>query len=261
MKPEVISSNQNPRVKNIMKLHQSQKSKLRGQILLESPQLLAIALEHGFAIEELYFTKAFLERNPSWQQRNLNYAIMTEQVLKKAANMVSPPGILAVIKRPQYSFAEVIAGQRLLILDQIKDAGNMGTILRTAKALGIDGCLLTPMTTDPYSLKAIRSSAGYNLTLPLWESRDLNQFILNLKQLPHQLVLASSRDGQTISAQQLTQKWALILSSESHGESSFWQEFNYQKISIPLAQGVESLNVAIAGAILLFHLIYKKERV
>jgi TrmH family RNA methyltransferase len=142
----------------------------------------------------------------------------------------------------------------LLILDDLADPGNMGTILRTALAADVEGVLLTPRCVDCYSPKVIRSAAGAHVSLPVWTDQDWPAIAARVEQHcgSRRAFLAEATDALTYYETDLARPFALIIGNEAHGPSQEARALTSQTISIPLANDVESLNAAMATGILLF---------
>ncbi len=170
--------------------------------------------------------------------------LVTPEILQKITGLPSTDGYIAVAPLPK---EESLAGKRrLLVLDGLSDPGNLGTLLRTALALDWDGVLFTPGTVDPFNDKVCRASKGALFFLP-FSSEEAEPLLRS-----YHLYLADL-EGVPLSKAKPQAPFALILSNEGRGPSK-WAEKKAQKISIPMHNGVESLNVAASGAILLYTL-------
>ncbi len=167
--------------------------------------------------------------------------VVTEGILKKITGLATPDGYAAEVPLP--AMRDLSSFRYLLILDRIADPGNLGTLLRTAYALGWEGAAATPGTVDFFNDKALRAAKGATFRLPLaWA-------------LPEEIAAWGKRlyvadlEGETLEQGAFRPPLALVLSSEAKGPRH-WA--SGQKIHIPMAQDAESLNVAAAGAILLY---------
>lgn len=170
--------------------------------------------------------------------------IVTEPILKKITGLEAPDGFAAEIAMPKEE-KNWKDKKRVLILDQIRDPGNLGTLLRTALALGWEGVITTPGTVDLFNDKALRAGKGAQFHLPFGE---LSQE--EIQDLGLQFYMADL-EGTSLEKGHFKTPMALILSSEAHGARN-WP--NAQKITIPMKSHVESLNVATSGAILLYEM-------
>ncbi|MBS0624593.1 MAG: RNA methyltransferase [Verrucomicrobia bacterium] len=173
--------------------------------------------------------------------------VVPEEILKKVTGLGNPDGFAATIPMPAEQPLE--NKKNILILDRLSDPGNLGTLFRTALALGWEGIWLTAGTVDPFNDKAIRAARGATFWLPFaWKSQEE---IVSWVQSHHAALYTADLNGKPIGElASVRRPAALILSSESHGA----QHWPSQKITIPMEPHVESLNVAASGAILLYAL-------
>lgn len=176
--------------------------------------------------------------------------LVTLDILKKVTGLSAPEGILAEFPLPQPSSLE--GKSFLLILDQITDPGNLGTILRTALALGWEGIFFLPGCVDPFNEKVIRSSRGACFRLPFeignWEKVQEMATVLKAP------VFLADLEGTPLNELTLYASRAfLILSNEAKGISTFGEKAGV-KVTIPMPGSMESLNVAVAGGILMYYI-------
>lgn len=167
--------------------------------------------------------------------------LVTEPILKKITGLNQPDGFAAETLLP--SPQDLKAKKFVLILDQIADPGNLGTLLRTALGLNWEGVILTPGTVDLFNDKALRAAKGAHFHLP-YARMTLEEIV----QLDLHFYVADL-EGTPLETAHFQMPMALILSSEGHGARN-WR--NFKKITIPMNGTTESLNVAASGAILLY---------
>jgi len=173
--------------------------------------------------------------------------VVTEEILQKISGLENFHGVIAEVAMPEPQNME--EKRRVLILDEIQDPGNLGTILRTALALGWDGVIATPGTADFFNDKALRASQGALFHLPFaWNTPEEISSWIERKKVS--LWVADSK-GTSLHTQQFSPPLALVLSHEGQGARS-WSQALGKSIAIPLKNNVDSLNVAAAGAILLY---------
>ncbi|MBI3508558.1 MAG: RNA methyltransferase [Chlamydiia bacterium] len=171
--------------------------------------------------------------------------LVTPEILKKITGLQEPDGWAAIVPLPPPQ--DVLAKQRVLILDRLADPGNVGNLIRTALALGWEGIIGTPGTVDFFNDKALRAARGATFHLPY---QILPRDIL-VAQLTTRDAFVADTKGTTLDNMKSHRSITLILSSEAHGPQG-WDFL--PKVSIPMNGTVESLNVAAAGAILLYAL-------
>jgi TrmH family RNA methyltransferase len=180
--------------------------------------------------------------------------IVSEQVMAHASDTETPSGVLAVVSISPLPLPH--SPNLLLILDRIADPGNLGTILRTSAAAGVDGVLLGPGCVDPYNPKVVRSSMGAHLRLPLlalsWP--EIEQLVDGMA------VWLAAADGHTPYAQvNWQQPSALIIGSEAAGAGQQASNLAQKTVYIPMHSQTESLNAAVATGILLFERLRQRK--
>jgi len=249
-----ITSIQNPRVKRVRALQAHSKTRRAEQrLVLEGARLLSDALAAGAQPEFALYTETFAQGAAAQQLlaqlRALNVACLpvTEAVMAHAAATQTPQGILAVLPLPELPFPS--QPTLLLALDGVSEAGNLGTLLRSAAAAGADGVLLLPNCADPFNPKALRAAMGAHFRLPLKHST-WTQIAAEFAELPFYLADASAR--LPYDAVDWRQPAALIIGSEAHGATDAARQHATQAIAIPMARAAESLNAAAAAAVILF---------
>ena len=195
---------------------------------------------------------AALER--ALHDRNVELAEVNPHEFASAAETESPQGVLAIAEVPERTLGalSVLDGVRVLVLDALQDPGNVGTILRTAAALGVDATVALPGTVDLWNAKVVRSAMGahfhHSALQSTWD--DLDAF-----RGEHDLVLwATDGHGEPVDRRAVPPRLALVVGNEGHGVSDSARQRAERLVAIPIAAGVESLNVAVATGILLHEL-------
>ena len=174
--------------------------------------------------------------------------LVTEEILQKIGGLGNIEGVFAEVDLP---VPQSVEGKNyILILDQIQDPGNLGTLLRTALALGWEGVIATPGTVDFFNDKALRASQGAIFRLPF--SIKTPEEILAWRESRNIPIWVADAKAPSCSKSTFSSPLALVLSHEGQGVRKWAKSFH--SISIPLQNNVESLNVAAAGAILLYHM-------
>lgn len=243
MKDNMITSLLNPIVKHLVQLRQDNDYRHEQQLVLIDG--LKPLLEITPWITRIIVSNPDLLTHFKIQDA----LIVTEAVMKKISGMSSPEGIVAEVKMPP--LASLNGKKQIIALDGINDPGNLGTLLRTALALGWEGVFLLPNCCDPYNEKVLRSARGAQFRLPLARGTALD--LKNLAQKNHLTCFVADLDGikpEDISKEKGT---VLVLGNEARGASVEILNF-CTKVTIPMPGSMESLNVAIAGGILMYEL-------
>ncbi len=250
----MITSPHNPKVKLARALHRrrvryaEQCFLVEGIRLLEDLQRADITPVFVLYSERITHTprgQALLEH---LRQQNTAVYQVPDTILAGISDTVTPQGIVAVV--PMVQKAPPAKGTLLLIADQLKDPGNLGTLLRSAEAAGADHIILAPGCVDPYNPKVVRAGMGVHFRLPLTIASHWDEVHPWVRGRP--VWLADVAGKQTYFEIDWRPPSALIVGSEAHGASSHAQQLATGSIRIPMAGAVESLNAAVAGSVILF---------
>ncbi|HSX12184.1 MAG TPA: RNA methyltransferase [Rhabdochlamydiaceae bacterium] len=246
MLPKEITSLQHPIVKHLVKLKSDKEHrKLSGTALVMGKKIVH-ELASKVNLKTLLIEKNYrLDPNIKAEEMYL----VTTEILAKITGLPSPEPVVAEVPLP--APADLSRKKFILGLDSIGDPGNLGTLLRTALALGWEGAFIVEGSVDPFNDKALRAAKGATFELPLsfGSLEDLKQLALRNKL--H--VYLADMDGVPVEQIRLKTPLLLLLGSESHGIRSTLKE-HYESISIPINPKMESLNVGVAGAILMYNL-------
>ena len=178
------------------------------------------------------------------------------QLLEQLAPTKTCQGVLAVAQLPAGTWEQLSACKRLIILDGVQDPGNVGTLLRSARAFGFEGALCLG-GADPFNARAVRAAAGAVFTLPLVRVSDAEQSGLWLERALRagfSLVTAAAHGGEDLAAVRFPERLALVLGAEVSGISKEADARALVQVTIDLKGGCESLNVAAAGAVLMYEI-------
>jgi TrmH family RNA methyltransferase len=179
---------------------------------------------------------------------------VSTSLMKSLSETETPQGILAVLELAQLPLAN--SPDFVLIPDQIRDPGNLGTLLRTAAASGVQAVLLPPETTDAFAPKVVRAGMGAHFRLPIhslnWEE------VAQVVKLAGLQVFLADMEGQSCWKADLRQPVALVIGGEADGASESARKLAHQKISIPMSGNVESLNAGVAGSVLMFEVVRQR---
>jgi TrmH family RNA methyltransferase len=254
----MITSTSNQRVKWVRGL-QAKKSERDSQNLfvIEGPRLLQEALAAGAKVRSLFH----LEQIEAADQALVNALVVrgaereavSEHVLKAMSATDAPQRVLAVLERLEFPRSP---GMSLgLVLDRISDPGNLGTILRTSRACGVEAVFLLAGTVDPYNPKVVRAAAGAHFHLPLIET-SFENLVEASGGLP--IWVADARQGERYDCVDWTAPAALVIGSEAHGHRGQFERLAAGHVRIPMQDETESLNAAVAGAVILFEIVRQR---
>ncbi len=242
---------------------------------MEGPHLLEALLNANMVPHEVYYQPDLLQRTPKGRSllARLVHASslppeqlieVSERVIESLGEAQTSQGVVSVLPVDAFQ-PELVRARRstasrpaLLILDELADPGNMGTILRTALAADVDEVLLTTNCVDCYSPKVVRAAAGAHIGLPVatdlsWEA--IAEIITVHCSGERRVFLAEAGSPHLYYEQDLRRPFALIIGNEAHGPSHEARETATMSITIPVANGVESLNAAMAAGIVLYEAV------
>lgn len=250
----MLTSVQNPLVKQIRKLHQAKGRKEQQLFLLEGTHLISEACAVGYPLTTVCCTPDWLERYPQlWEtlcQQSQRSEIVSEAVLAAIATTVNPDGVVATAPRPQ---PQSLTLTRLgIALETLQDPGNLGTIIRTATAAGVEGLWLSHDSVDVDHPKVLRASVGAWFRLPLAVSPNLTDTLSDYRQQGLQIVATLPNASLSYWQLDLTRPTLIVLGNEGAGLSAECSALADHQVRIPLAGGVESLNVAVCAALILY---------
>ena len=247
---EIITSRSNRLIKHIRKLTSDREyRRSSGLFFGEGPKLLAEALKAGIPIEAVVTAQGV---DPPGLD-GLWRAEVPADLLNSLCDTKTPQGVLFLAQMPDTAPPERLTGDRWLVLDGLQDPGNVGTIWRTADALGADGLILTNHCADPFSPKTVRATMGACFRLPVYEleAEDLPG-LLSRSGLP--LYAAALRaDTRDIRGARLS-RCAVAIGSEGRGVSPELLDISEQTVKIPMRARCESLNAAVAAAVILWEM-------
>ncbi len=250
----MLTSLQNPLVKQIRKLHNSKYRRLSGRFLLEGTHLLQEAALAQWPLETLVYTERWQSREGdllrALQSRVLRCELVSPEVLGAIATTMNPDGVVAVAQSaPQRSVSIQSLG---LVLETLQDPGNVGTMLRTAAAVGVEGVLLSEDSADLESPKVLRASAGAWFRVATAQCSNILHQVQHYQSQGFQVVATAPRAALEYWSVDYTQPTLIVMGNEGAGLSEALLDASDVKVSIPTSAGVESLNAAIATAVMLY---------
>ena len=253
----MITSSQNAKIKLVRALLGRAKERREANaFLVEGVRLVEEAVRSNWGLRFVLYDELLSERGKSLienlKSRGVDVEMVSEGLMKTLTETETPQGILAIVEHKLLPIPN--STNFILIPDQIRDPGNLGTLLRTAAAAGVQAVLLPPETTDAFAPKVMRSGMGAHFRLPIhsmgWEEiREQTKSV--------QVYLADM-DGKSCWECDLLQPLALIVGGEAEGASGEARKLKFQKISIPMPGQVESLNAGVAGSVLMFEVVRQR---
>ena len=255
---EVISSPNNQTLKFVRSLHHRKTREAEGAFVVEGRRAIADALAAGALPSLVLVREDMAGRLPELAlPPGTPVRIVASALFDALSDTVTPPGLLAVFPVPELPVPAHRA-PLYLVLDRIRDPGNLGTLLRSAAGAGATAVLLTAGSVDPFNPKTVRSAMGAQFRVPI---RRLTPEYEDLVVANSPLrAVADAAAPTPYDALDWTQPATLIVGSEATGPSDEIAALATKEVSIPLAAGVESLNAAVAGSIILFEAARQRRR-
>ncbi|BDC35013.1 RNA methyltransferase [Candidatus Dependentiae bacterium Noda2021] len=246
---KVITSRENPEIKHIIELQSTKGRKEHKQFVAEGTRVCQTLVENGFELDMLYITD---DRFDDLKRviKTPHITLVNEFVMNKISTAHTPSGFLAVFNMPKNQTKALSAG---IVLARIADPGNMGTLIRTAAAMGVKTVVCVE-STDPWSPKVIQASAGTIANMTVFEM-SWQELLKRKNDLPLcGLVLDSAKKPEDTS----NKNCLLVIGSEAHGIPTEWIAQCDELITIPMPGNTESLNAGVAGSIALYVLFSNK---
>lgn len=250
----MITSTSNPRIKNLILLGKKAKArKEQGVFLAEGRKMTEEAPKEW--IRELYVSETYLaEREHENSLPGMKYEVVSDHVMKAAADTQTPQGILAVVSIPKWNFKDL--GRKdsgtYLFLEDIQDPGNLGTIIRSGEAAGIAAVIASRKTVDLYNPKTIRSTMGSIYRVPFFVTEDLKQTICFMKKGGMKLYAAHLKGSRLYDEPDYGSTCGFLIGNEGKGLTEETAELADEYIRIPMRGSVESLNAAVAASVFMY---------
>jgi TrmH family RNA methyltransferase len=255
----MITSTSNWRVKRVRALQADRRDRWKEKrYVLEGSRLINEVIRAGLPVELIFHTDHFKAKEPGLvnllARSGGEVQSVSEKVMAACSDTESPPGILVVMPFPELKIPEKLTLS--LVVDRMADPGNLGTLLRTAWAVGVEAVFLTEGCVDHFNPKVVRSAAGAHCYLPVIQIKSV-QIEESLRGL--ELWVAESRAGMPYNEVDWRRPSALVIGSEAHGVGDRLRDVIEKRVHVPMRDGVESLNAAVAASVILFEIARQRE--
>ncbi len=244
----VITSLDNAKIVEVSKLFDKKNRKQSGRYVIEGVRLIDDAIKYGANIVSVFVKESVADK--------YDYAgkvVVADRVFAKICDTVNNQGVVAVAEKSRED--NLLPVGNVLVFDGLQDPGNVGTLLRTAVACGFTD-VYAVNTVDMYSPKVLRSAMSAHYCIKLHECNSLEQVFEYLKELE---IVACDMVGDNIFETQFCKNVALVLGNEGNGLSEYSRRNTMRTVSLPMANSFESLNVAVAGSVIMYQ-IYSKSK-
>lgn len=243
-----ITSVNNPLIKELALL-KNKKERLNKQTFM---------VEGYHLVEEAYKRNCLVQILTTSDKDKINYSDIdiiktTDIVIKKLSSTIEPQGIIGIVKMPVFEKKNYT---KYLILDDVADPGNLGTIIRSSLALGIDALIVSPDTVDEYNDKVLRATQGAIFKLPIYRE-DLKTAINDLKEQQIPVLATSLKGAVDVATLPRMESFAIVLGNEARGVKEELVDLSDKVIKVTMHNNVESLNVGVAAGMIAYYLINK----
>lgn len=246
-----ITSTTNNLVKETAKLSQKKYRNETKMFLIEGQKAVEEAHTLNIEFENIFILKEKANKYPQFP----NAILTNETVLKKISTTETAPEVIAVAKQIEFNLSDITSKNKIVLLENIKDSGNLGTIFRTCTALGIEGIILAGDTVDIYNPKTVRSAVGNLFKIPFISIKNIKEI---KQKFPQHEVLATvvpQEQTHSIIGLKLKGKSIIMFGAEATGLSDEAINIANKKITIPMTKEVESLNLSTAVTICVWELL------
>jgi len=259
MEENVITSLQNARVKRLVQLQQKSSERRRsGLFVVEGQRELMHCVEAGYEVEEVYMLEG-----GAWKVEGSSPAVFTvsPQVYEKMAYRGSTEGVIATVRQRNLTLVDLQlpANPLIMVLESVEKPGNLGAVLRSADAAKADAVVICDPLTDLYNPNLIRASLGAVFSVPLVACSS-EECIAFLKQRNIQILTAQLQDSSLYYDTDMRRATALVMGTESTGLTDVWRQTADAHIRIPMLGRMDSLNVSVSAAILLFEAVRQRTK-
>lgn len=235
-----ITSLDNKLVKKITSLSQKKYRDEFGEFFVEGIKSVEEAIKYNQEITNILYSPEMLD-----YKLDIPALKVSKEIIHKISDTLTPQGIIAVCRIPQYELEE---RNKLVYLDRVQDPGNVGTIIRTADAFGFDGVMLSKECADVYSPKVVRSTMGSLFHIPIYQDVTVG----NIKNLGNKIYSAVLDTNNFVNAINISTPFVLVIGNEGKGISDEVKNITDEFIKINMSGNAESLNASIAAGILMY---------
>ncbi|MCR5181368.1 MAG: RNA methyltransferase [Bacteroidaceae bacterium] len=258
-----LTSKQNPRIKQLLSLQQkSSERRQKGLFVVEGRREVLHCMEVGYEVTELYLCpELFQEPFPASAQNQVPLCyVLPAALYEHIAYRGTTEGVIAIVRTPHRELAQLQLSENplLVVLESVEKPGNLGAVLRSADAAGADAVVVCDPLTDLYNPNLIRASIGAIFTVPTFACSS-QECIAFLQKHDIQILTAQLQDSHLYYDTDMRRPTAIVMGTESTGLTSQWREAATAHIRIPMLGRLDSLNVSVSSAILLYEAVRQRK--
>ena len=259
-----ITSIQNPYIKNLVKLQEkARERKKQGLFIIEGKREISLAISSKYEFDSVLFCPKIISEKEIIQlfNQNINKIGISIEVYQKLAYRDSTEGIIAVTKTKDLSLNKIQLNNKkplILVAEGIEKPGNIGALLRTADAANVDAVFIASPKSDLYNTNIIRSSVGCVFTNQIAQGTS-EEIIAYLQKNSIDIYAATLQNSNEYHKQDFTNSAAIIVGTEATGLSNIWRTVATQHINIPMQGKIDSMNVSVSAAIIIFEAVRQRK--
>ncbi len=259
---QVISSKDNQVIKNIKKLKDKKYRDLNNEYIIEGIKLIKEAIDEGVEIKQIIICEecvkdGSISQKLLYEVAKYNIIAVSQKIFESITEVKNPQGIIAVVKKNNQNQQINYDEDLIVILDNIQDPGNLGTILRTVDSANLSQIIVSENTADNYNPKVVRSTMGAVYRVKVIRSNDLIKTVKELKKQGYEICATSLEEAKSIYEIDYKKK-VIIIGNEANGVSKELLKLADKKIKIPMLGKTESLNASVATSIIVYEYIRQK---
>ncbi len=255
----IIESAKNGIIKNIVALNQRKEREKQGLFIAEGLRFV-LEISEDWSIDTYVLSESFVNKSDIYLRENVKKVIVTDKLFKEISDTQNPQGIMAICHQKKYFIEDMLKFKNpfLILIDQIQDPGNLGTIIRTADAAGAHGIILSKGTVDLYNLKLLRATMGSIFHLPIIQNADMLEVLDVLRKNKILTLSAHLKGEKTPYELDLKNSAAIVIGNEANGISDEVAGNTDILVKLPMAGRAESLNASVASGILLYEVVRQR---
>ncbi len=260
MMPKEIKSLQNPILKSIIQLQKKKLARKKERLFIVEGLRAVKEITKAFQVR-YYVTTPDIDRKEFLQQEGGQWVVVPQEVFKSISETEAPQGIMAVVEMPKCDLESLEVGTEgfYLVLENLQDPGNMGTIIRSAHAFGAKGIFITKGSVDIFSPKVVRATMGSLFHVPFVIDGEIEDYVEALRQKEIPIYTTAFEEAKPIYHIHFANPLAIVIGNEGNGVSEYIKGAADYKMMIPMPGGSESLNASVATSICIYEVMRQQE--
>lgn len=259
----IITSESNGQIKELIKLQKQARERRKiKKFVAEGIKMVQEAINFN-KLDKLYISESAFEKTTQKLGDMLDrtpYEVVADSVFKQISDTVTPQGVLAVVDMPEYDIKDILSDEKRswVLLDDLRDPGNLGTIIRTSEGAGMSGVIMSRESVDLFNPKVVRSTMGAIFRVPFCYVDSLTDIIDQIRDSGYEVYATAMEGSEVYDCVDYTKGAAFIIGNEANGVSDEVFERASKRIRIPMEGKLESLNAAVSAAIIMYEIARQK---